>query len=199
MSRLLLGTSNPAKLAQLRALVDGLDVQVLAPSDVGGLPPLEEGDTSLQANAASKATAWARAAGMPTLASDGGLEVPALGTRWNATRTHRAAGMGATDAERAAHLLRLARALPRQSRVAYQVEVVALADATGQLLGTWEGRSDPLELAASYDDTDLPPGFWVPGVLLYSDQRYASACQRGLTDLHWQRLEAPVRQAVTRC
>jgi XTP/dITP diphosphohydrolase len=77
---LLFGTTNPGKLRELRRLVAGLPLEVIAPGDLpGALPEVEEDGATFEENAAKKAVAWARFSGHLTLADDSGLCVDALG------------------------------------------------------------------------------------------------------------------------
>jgi XTP/dITP diphosphohydrolase len=78
--RLLLGTRNAGKVAELRALLAGLDVDLQSVNDLADPPPDPAEDAPTYAeNAVSKAVAYARATGLPTIADDSGLEVEALG------------------------------------------------------------------------------------------------------------------------
>ena len=78
--RLLLGTRNAGKVAELRALLAGLDLDLQSVNDLADPPPDPPEDAPTYAeNAVSKAVAYARATGLPTIADDSGLEVEALG------------------------------------------------------------------------------------------------------------------------
>jgi XTP/dITP diphosphohydrolase len=77
---LFFGTTNPGKLRELRRLVAGLPVRVVSPEDLGRkAPEVEEDGATFEENAAKKAVAFARFAGMHALADDSGLCVDALG------------------------------------------------------------------------------------------------------------------------
>ncbi|MBI2756875.1 MAG: hypothetical protein HYX52_09215 [Chloroflexi bacterium] len=197
--KLLLGTSSPAKIERLHTLLDGLPVDLMHPSDVGPEPDQDEGEDSLLENAAAKAVAWSRAYSVATIATDGGLVIPALAGTWNPVRSRRAAGPSASDAERAAYVLGLAAHLTGEDRTTYRVEAAALADEHGVLVGTWEAVSDPSPLADSYDPRAVPAGFYFPGILLFNRRRYGDldAAERQATHSHWERLRGPLRQAVT--
>lgn len=76
---LLFGTTNGGKLRELRRLVAGLPIRVLAPEDLGRpLPDVEEDGATFRANAEKKAAEWARWSGLHVLADDSGLCVDAL-------------------------------------------------------------------------------------------------------------------------
>jgi XTP/dITP diphosphohydrolase len=76
--RLLLATHNRGKRREWRALLDGLDVELLLPDDLGLTGDIEETGETYTENALIKARALAAASGLPTLADDSGLEVDAL-------------------------------------------------------------------------------------------------------------------------
>jgi len=76
--QLLLATHNRGKRREWRALLDGLDVELLLPDDLGLHDDVEETGETYTANALLKAWALAAASGLPTLADDSGLEVDAL-------------------------------------------------------------------------------------------------------------------------
>lgn len=191
--KIVLATSNPAKAAWLAWLLEGVpSVERVLPAVDSPAPDIDESHPTLAANAAAKARAWARSRGVPALASDGGLCVPALGASWTPVRTRRAAGGDATDADRAAHLLALTAHLRPPDRLAYQVEALALGLPDGQLLGEWEARGSEHQVAASYDPRDLPPGFWLPGILLFGGRRWAdlTASERAAAQDHWVALRS---------
>lgn len=76
--RLLLATHNKGKRREWRALLDGLDVELLLPDDLGLHDDVEETGETYTENALLKARALAAVSGLPTLADDSGLEVDAL-------------------------------------------------------------------------------------------------------------------------
>ncbi|MGC9398938.1 MAG: RdgB/HAM1 family non-canonical purine NTP pyrophosphatase [Anaerolineae bacterium] len=76
--RLFLGTHNAGKRREWQALLEGLDVQLLLPEDVGLTLNVPETGRTYTENALLKARTYAEASGWPTLADDSGLEVDAL-------------------------------------------------------------------------------------------------------------------------
>lgn len=94
MTRLLLATTNPGKQAEFRRLLAGLGAQVVTPEELGIELAVDEPHDTYAENAVAKADAYARLAGIPTLADDSGIEVAALdwgpgvrSARWRAGRT----------------------------------------------------------------------------------------------------------------
>ena len=77
MNRLVLATGNKKKVAELNAMLEGMDFKVMPQSDflVDSVP--ETGTTFVE-NAIIKARHAARVTGLPAIADDSGLEVDAL-------------------------------------------------------------------------------------------------------------------------
>jgi XTP/dITP diphosphohydrolase len=75
---LVIASHNPGKIGEIARLLAPLGVRTRAVAELGLAEPEETGD-SFEANAALKALAAASASGLPALADDSGLVVPALG------------------------------------------------------------------------------------------------------------------------
>jgi XTP/dITP diphosphohydrolase len=78
MTRLLIATNNPDKLEEYQEILAPLSLALTHLSAEGITLEPEETGTTFQENAVIKATAFARASGLLTLADDSGLEVDAL-------------------------------------------------------------------------------------------------------------------------
>ena len=76
--RLVLASSNAKKLGELRALLAGLDVELVAQGDLG-IPEADEPFQTFIENALVKARQAARASGGAAIADDSGVCVDALG------------------------------------------------------------------------------------------------------------------------
>jgi XTP/dITP diphosphohydrolase len=96
--RLLLASGNPGKLRELRAILEGLPVELVGLADAGaGEPPkVAETAATFLDNALLKARAYAAWSGLAAVADDSGLEVDALGGA-PGVRSARYAGEGAGD------------------------------------------------------------------------------------------------------
>ncbi len=76
--KVLLGTGNPAKLAEMREILGEIPgVEWVSAGELGLPEPKEEGST-LEENAIIKAVTYAKLSGLPAVAEDTGLEVEAL-------------------------------------------------------------------------------------------------------------------------
>ena len=130
---LVVATRNEHKLRELREALPGVHLEAL-PARVR--LPAETGETFAE-NAVAKARA-ARAAGVPAIADDSGIEASALGGA-PGVRSARYAGEGASDEENLAKLLEDLDGV-EDRRVAY-VCALALVDAAG-VEHLFEGRCE---------------------------------------------------------
>jgi len=78
VSDLLLATTNPGKQRELGRLLGGIPGRLVLPQDLGLELDIPEPHATYAENASAKASAYARASGLPALADDSGLEVAAL-------------------------------------------------------------------------------------------------------------------------
>ncbi len=78
MRRLLLATTNPGKLREIRAVLTGAPVEVLTLAHLPTIEPPEETGATFAENARLKAVYYAQHTGLPTAAEDSGLVVDAL-------------------------------------------------------------------------------------------------------------------------
>jgi XTP/dITP diphosphohydrolase len=129
--RILIGSANPGKLREYREILQGLDLELIAPTDLDPIPPEPEEDAATFAeNASSKARAYATASGLTTVADDSGLEVYALRGA-PGVRSRRFFGEDASASERNAKLLALLNGVVDRS--ARFVCVTALASPDGHV------------------------------------------------------------------
>lgn len=150
---LVLATHNQDKVRELRRLLLDLEQEagltdrfstqgaadrplrweIVAATDLGAAPEVEEDQSTLEGNARKKAETIAAWSGLPSLADDTGLEVDALGGR-PGVFAHRYAGPGATYADNRHRLLQELAGVPLEQRTARFRTVMALA------VPGWEGQ-----------------------------------------------------------
>jgi XTP/dITP diphosphohydrolase len=102
---LLIATSNPGKLKEMQALLIGLDVTLVLPSDLGIQMDVVEDGMTYAENAGLKARAFCAASHLITLADDSGLEVDVLNGQPGLHSARYSPISGATDADRRHYLL----------------------------------------------------------------------------------------------
>jgi XTP/dITP diphosphohydrolase len=130
--RLLIATTNPGKLRELRALLADLkDIEVVGLDVVDDPPEVVENAPDFAGNAIEKATQLAAASNLAVLADDSGLEVDALGGA-PGVRSARYAGAHANDDDNNAKLIAALRDVPPPRTARYRV-VLALCDPSGRL------------------------------------------------------------------
>jgi XTP/dITP diphosphohydrolase len=164
--RLVIASHNPGKVEEIAALLAPFDIAVVAAASLAIPEPKETGDT-FEANAALKARAAVEASGVPALADDSGLVVPALG---GAPGIYSARWAGPAKDFRAA-MERVNRELGDSDRSASFVAVLALAWPDGHVelfrgevpgTLTWPPRGDR---GFGYDPMFIPLG----GTLTFGD------------------------------
>jgi XTP/dITP diphosphohydrolase len=136
--RLLLASSNAKKLAELRAMLAPLGVEVVSPD--GSLPEVVEDRPDFRGNAAKKARSAALHAGLWALADDSGLEVDALDGA-PGVRSARFAGEPCDDERNNDLLLERLTDVPDERRGARFVCALALARPDGEIALELEGTS----------------------------------------------------------
>ena len=141
--RVVLATGNPGKLREMRSILAGHGLEVLAQSELGIEPPIEDGDSFI-ANALVKARHAADLARLPAIADDSGLEVDALG---GAPGIHSAryAGPGAdAQANNDRLLAELANVPPARRSARYRCAMAFVRTAEDPVPvvaeASWEGR-----------------------------------------------------------
>jgi len=126
--RLVIASHNPGKVEEIAALLAPFEVDVIPAASLA-IPEPEETGNSFEANAALKARAATAASGLPALADDSGLVVPALG---GAPGIYSARWAGPTRDFRVA-MKRVHRELGGKDRNASFVAVLALASPDAEL------------------------------------------------------------------
>jgi XTP/dITP diphosphohydrolase len=125
--KLLVATTNPGKIREITAILDGLDIDLVTLRDLPHIPEPEETGATFADNARLKARYYARETGIPSVADDSGLEIEALG---NAPGVHSARWFGpdyAVKFQKIYELLDARGAVDRRARF-----VAAVAFATGE-------------------------------------------------------------------
>jgi XTP/dITP diphosphohydrolase len=126
---LLIGTTNPGKMVEIRSVLEGLPLRLLSLADLPEMSEPDETGSTFAENARLKAQAYAAASGFPTVAEDSGLAIDALGGR---PGVQSARYPGATYADKFAGLYGELAGAPRPWTARF-VCSLALADPTRAL------------------------------------------------------------------
>jgi XTP/dITP diphosphohydrolase len=141
MARVVVASSNRGKLRELRVTLAGLGVELVAQGELGVQPAPECAVTFVE-NALSKARHAAREAGLPAIADDSGLVVPALGGA-PGIRSARYAGEPPDDAANNAKLQAALGGVEDRAAFFYCALVyIGSAEDPAPLIATgrWDGR-----------------------------------------------------------
>ena len=136
---LLIGTSNPGKLAEFRAALSGLPMHLVPLSSLGNSPRIEEDGARFEENALKKARTLADFSGWLTLADDSGLEVEALNGA-PGIYSARYSGEVGNDERNNEKLLAELLPVPAERRGARFVCVLALCAPKSNGVGEWTVR-----------------------------------------------------------
>ncbi|OBB68067.1 non-canonical purine NTP pyrophosphatase, RdgB/HAM1 family [Mycobacterium sp. 852002-30065_SCH5024008] len=165
MTRLLVASRNPKKLAELRRVLDAAGLTRLTLVSLRDVPPFDEAPetgATFEDNALAKARDAFAATGLASVADDSGLAVVALNgmpgvlsARWS--------GDHGDDAANTALLLAQLRDLPDERRGAAFVSACALAGPSGEAVvrGEWPGciaRQPRGDGGFGYDPVFIPEG-----------------------------------------
>ena len=138
--RMVIATANRGKLAEVVRIL-GAGYELLTLADFEGITMPEEDGETFADNAAIKAIAVARQAGLPALADDSGLAVDSLGGRPGVYSARFGSPSAKDDIERYRLLLSMMEAVPDGLRSARFVSAVALASPSG-LVSVAEGKCE---------------------------------------------------------
>ena len=141
--RVVVATGNAGKLRELRACLGDLPLTLLPQNELDVPSPVEDG-LSFVENALIKARHAARITGLPSLADDSGLEVPALGGA-PGIYSARYAGEGASDQDNIDKLLEQMQSLrhgQRQARFRCVIVFMRHAEDPVPIIceGAWDGH-----------------------------------------------------------
>lgn len=122
--RVVLATSNPGKVREFQILLAPMGLEIISQSDLGVSSPEETGLTFIE-NALIKARHAARMTGLPAIADDSGLVVPAL-NGMPGLYSARYAGLNASDGENVVRLLNDMAMLSDHDRIGYYLCAMTL-------------------------------------------------------------------------
>lgn len=144
---ILLATTNPGKLRELKEIIGGIGLDVIGLDDDESTDEIEIG-ASFTENALLKARHYHQLSRLPTIADDSGLEVDALAGA-PGINSARYAGPNSNDADRIARLLSELKTVPPERRQARFVCVAAIV---------WDGGEQSFRGEASGVILEAPRG-----------------------------------------
>lgn len=158
---ILIGTKNQYKATEIVSFLGEIPrVKVHFWNELNLEIKVEEDQKTLKKNAEKKAIEISKLTDWYVLASDGGIDIPGLGKKWDILRNQRVVGENKTDLEKADKLLDLMRDLKGEKRKATYRLALALA-ARGKLLWSTEQISDRGYIAEELFDREIPQYRWI--------------------------------------
>jgi XTP/dITP diphosphohydrolase len=142
MRTLLIATTNPGKLREIRALMPDVPVRLVSLADIPHIEKPEETGTTFEENARLKARYYAARSGLWTVGEDSGLVIDALDGE-PGVLSARFLGPDATYPERFAEIYRRLHArgnLPRTARFVAALASVDGGEVVYETTGTVEGE-----------------------------------------------------------
>ena len=79
MKTLLVATTNPGKVREIRGILSGVPLELVSLADLPAVPEPDEAGATFAENAQLKALYYNAQTGLPSVADDSGLEIDALG------------------------------------------------------------------------------------------------------------------------
>lgn len=122
--KLLIASSNPGKISEIRSLLIDLPIDLITPSDIGQEIEVDEVGQTYQENAYLKAKVYSQTTGLTTIADDSGLEVNALGGLPGIRSARFAAQPDAKDKDRRTHLLKQLKQHPQPWTARFRCVIV---------------------------------------------------------------------------
>lgn len=156
--KIVMATGNPGKIREIARLLDGLDVEIIAQSDLG-VPDADETGATFAENSLIKAQHAAEVTGLPAIADDSGLSVDALD---GAPGVHSARYAG--DAGDEANNDKLLAALEgvEDRGAAFHCVATYVAPGEAPLVATGEWRGEILHARRGDGGFGYDPVFYVP-------------------------------------
>jgi len=166
---ILIGTKNQYKATEMVSFLENLPgVNIHFWEELGLEIKIEEDQPTLKKNAEKKAIEISKLTDWYVLASDGGVDIPGLGKKWDILRNQRIVGEDKTDVEKAEKLLSLMKNLKGEKRkVSYRL-ALALAK-KGKLIWSTEQITERGFISEKLFDREIPPYRWM-GHLWYYPQ-----------------------------
>jgi inosine/xanthosine triphosphate pyrophosphatase family protein len=164
---ILIGTKNQYKATEMEHFLKGLEgIKTRLLAEMGEVVDVDEDQTTLKANAEKKAVEISRHTDWSVLASDGGVDIPGLGKKWDILRNQRTVGENKPDKEKVEVLIGLMKGLKGESRRCAYHLALALAR-RGRLLWSFQDISDVGYIIEKPEDLEIPPYRWMGHIWYY--------------------------------
>ncbi|MGI5826701.1 MAG: non-canonical purine NTP pyrophosphatase [Patescibacteria group bacterium] len=185
---ILIGTCNSYKLTEMMSLLEGVKgVKIHFMNEIEGTISVEEDQATLKANAEKKAREISKQTDCFVLTSDGGVNIPGLGNKWDVLKSQRTVGQNKPDREKVEVLMDLMSELKGQDRKCNYYLALALVK-NGQLLWSFEDIFDSGFIVEKPAKGKIAPGLWMSHVWYYPqfNKTYVQLNETELTEVRKQ-------------
>lgn len=167
MKQLLIATSNPGKLNEIRQFLQNFPIKLLSLKDLNITRVFPEHGKTFEENAIQKAQFYSKISGLPALADDGGFEIDALHGE-PGVKSHRWIHQDGedTDEELIAYTLNKLAGIPKEQRGAQLRLVLALVLSDGTVHSIEEHIRG---IVAEQPSAHLVPGFPYRSLLFFPE------------------------------
>jgi XTP/dITP diphosphohydrolase len=165
LDKLVVASGNPGKLAEIRALLQPLEIEVVSQGELG-IADAEEPHFTFLENALAKARHASRASGLPALADDSGICVDALGGEPGVNSAYFAGTEGTREERDARNNAKLLAALEgepvKSARYACVMVLVRHANDPQPLVAEGSWRGEITSVARGLNGFGYDPLFLLP-------------------------------------
>lgn len=164
---ILIGTRNEYKKGEMIwFLGDNPKIKIHSLDELNINIKVDENKGSLIKNAEKKAKEISKYNDYYVLASDGGVDIQGLGSKWDILKNQRTVGEDNSDLVKAKNLLSLMKDLKEEKRkVSYHL-ALALAK-NRKIIWSKEGITDKGYITEDLIDENIPKGFWMGHIWYY--------------------------------
>lgn len=166
---ILIATKNAYKIDEMVYLLEGIEdlkIHLLENQNIN-IQVKEEGKT-LKENAQRKAREISKETDFFTFASDGGVDIPALGRDWNFLKNQRTLGEESSDLEKAKRLLKMMEGINGEKRKVEFHLALAIAK-NGKIIWSDEQITEKGYIAKELPDENIPKGKWLSNIWYYPE------------------------------
>ncbi len=157
MKKLLIATTNPGKLSEIKFFLQDLPLELVSLADLEIKDQPEETGQTFEENAVLKAKFYAKISGLPTLADDGGLEIDALNGEPGVKSRRWINGLESSDEELINYTLEKLKGVPLEKRGTQIRGAIALVFPDGKVyISVGEVRGIIAEKAYSKREAGFP-------------------------------------------
>jgi len=164
---ILIGTRNQYKLTEMVNFLKGLDeIKIHYLDEIKDQIKVEEDQDSLEDNANKKAIEISKYTDYFVLTSDGGVDIPGLGDKWDILRNQRIVGENNSDQEKVKNLINLMSELKNEDRKCTYYLALSLAK-NGKLIWNFKDIYDTGYIIEKPDNSKIPQYRWMGHIWYY--------------------------------